>query len=93
MKRHLKRGVSLNTFNNENPAVSVEPYEDKPWFRIDNAATLYAAARRKDWTRTFRTAVVLDSKIDPVILQKALEDTAKRFPFFCVQLRDGMFWS
>ena len=83
----------MNTFNNENPAVSAEPYEDKPWFRIDNAATLYAAARRKDWTRTFRTAVVLDSKIDPVILQKALEDTAKRFPFFCVQLRDGMFWS
>ena len=83
----------MNTFNNENPAVSAGPYEDKPWFRIDNAATLYAAARRKDWTRTFRTAVVLDSKIDPVILQKALEDTAKRFPFFCVQLRDGMFWS
>ena len=83
----------MNTFNNENPAVSAEPYKDKPWFKIDNAATLYAAARRKNWTRTFRTAVVLDSKIDPVILQKALEDTAKRFPFFCVQLRDGMFWS
>ena len=83
----------MNTFNKNNPAASAEPYEDKPWFRIDNAATLYAAARRKDWTRTFRTAVVLDSKIDPVILQKALEDTAKRFPFFCVQLRDGMFWS
>lgn len=83
----------MNTFNDKNPAVSAEPYEDKPWFRIDNAATLYAAARRKDWTRTFRTAVVLDSKIDPVILQKALEDTARRFPFFCVQLRDGFFWS
>lgn len=70
-----------------------EPYKDVPWFKIDNAATLYAAARRKSWTRTFRTAVVLDAEIDPVILQKALEDTAKRFPFFCVQLRDGLFWS
>lgn len=68
-------------------------YIDRPWFRIDNAATLYAAARRKDWTRTFRTALVLDEDIDPDILQKAVEDTAKRFPFFCVKLRDGLFWS
>lgn len=68
-------------------------YTDRPWFKIDNAATLYAAARRKDWTRTFRTALVLDEDIDPVILQKALDDTAKRFPFFCVKLRDGLFWS
>ena len=68
-------------------------YIDKPWFRIDNAATLYAATRRKDWTRTFRTALVLDEDIDPDILQKAVEDTAKRFPFFCVKLRDGLFWS
>lgn len=70
-----------------------EPYDDRPWFKIDNAATLYAAARTKNWTRTFRTALVLDEDIDPVILQKALEDTAKRLPFFCVQLRDGFFWS
>lgn len=68
-------------------------YEDRPWFKIDNAATLYAAARTKNWTRTFRTAIVLDEEIDPKILQKALDETAKRFPFFCVQLRDGFFWS
>lgn len=70
-----------------------ELYDDKPWFKIDNAATLYAAARTKNWTRTFRTALVLDEDIDPLILQKALDDISKRFPFFCVQLRDGFFWS
>ncbi len=80
----------MNTFK---PSGVSEPYKDVPWFKIDNAATLYAAARRKNWTRTFRTAVVLDSEIDPAVLQKALEDVAKRFPFFCVQLRDGLFWS
>lgn len=68
-------------------------YVDKPWFKIDNAATLYAAARRKDWSRTFRTTLVLDEEIDPETLQKALEETAKRFPFFCVKLKDGFFWS
>lgn len=70
-----------------------ELYDDKPWFKIDNAATLYAAARTKNWTRTFRTTLVLDEDIDPLILQKALDDISKRFPFFCVQLRDGFFWS
>lgn len=78
----------------EKEAVSADGrYEDRPWFKIDNAATLYAAARTKNWTRTFRTAIVLDEEIDPKILQKALDETAKRFPFFCVQLRDGFFWS
>ena len=86
----LKRGVTLNI--NENKSAD-KIYEDKPWFKIDNAATLYAAARTKNWTRTFRTALVLDEDIDPVILQEALNHTAKRFPFFCVQLRDGLFWS
>lgn len=78
---------------NEPQTLAADGYTDRPWFKIDNAATLYAAARRKDWTRTFRTALVLDEDIDPKVLQKALDDTAKRFPFFCVKLRDGLFWS
>lgn len=65
----------------------------KPWFEIDNAANLYAGARSRDWCRTYRTALVLDEEIDPAIMQKALEDTAKRFPYFCAKLRDGLFWS
>lgn len=70
-----------------------KPHLDKPWMKIDNASTLYAAARYKDWCRTYRTAVVLDREIDKATLQQALEDTAKRFPSFSVILRDGVFWS
>lgn len=66
---------------------------DKPWMKIDNASTLYAAARYKDWCRTYRTAIILDHEIDKTILQQALADTAKRLPSFCVTLRDGAFWS
>lgn len=68
-------------------------HTDKPWMKIDNASTLYAAARYKDWCRTYRTAIVLDHEIDKAVLQQALADTAKRFPSFCVTLRDGVFWS
>lgn len=70
-----------------------KPHIDKPWLKIDNASTLYAAARYKDWCRTYRTAIVLDHEIDKAVLQQALKDTAKRFPSFCVTLRDGAFWS
>ena len=63
------------------------------WFEIDNAANLYAGARSRDWCRTYRTALVFDEEIDPAVMQQALEDTAKRFPYFCAKLRDGLFWS
>ncbi|MGN0463480.1 MAG: hypothetical protein ACI4GA_02105 [Acutalibacteraceae bacterium] len=75
--------------NNNNKA----PHVDKPWLKIDNASTLYAAARYKDWCRTYRSAIILDREVDKDILQQALADTAKRFPSFCVTLRDGLFWS
>lgn len=72
---------------------SAAVYKDEPWFKIDNAATLYAAARTKKWCRTYRAGLVLDHEIDRELLQTALEQTAKRLPTFCVKLRDGMFWS
>ncbi len=77
--------------NSEIP--SPEVYNDKPWFKIDNAAILYAAAKTKKWSRTFRVSLVLNNDINEEILQKALDATTKRYPFFCVQLREGLFWS
>ena len=67
--------------------------EGTRWLPLDLAATLYAASRTKKWSRTFRTCVVLDEEIDPVVLQQALDDTIKRFPTFKMKLRDGLFWS
>lgn len=64
-----------------------------PWFKIDNAANLYAAARRKNWCRTLRMAAVLDEEINKDVMQQALVDVAKRFPSFTAKLRDGLFWS
>lgn len=63
------------------------------WFRVDNAANLYAANIFKDWNRTFRSAVIIDENVKPEILQKALEDTVKRFPSFSVKIKQGLFWS
>ena len=50
-----------------------------PWYPIDNAANLYAAARKKHWCRTYRASVLLTVPVEPETLQKALNDTCRRF--------------
>lgn len=96
------RSVDVNTSSDSKPicamhtvnvAKNINLYVDKPWLSLDVAATLYAGARTKDWARTYRNGFILDEEVDPVILQQALDDTAKRFPTFCMKLRDGLFWS
>lgn len=68
-------------------------YEDKPFFKLDNAANIYAFNGSNKWSRTFRLAVSLKEDIDPNILRVAAIETAKRFPAFCVRLRKGFFWN
>lgn len=62
------------------------------WVRLDNAAKIYPAARRKNWSNLFRQSVTLSEEIDPTVLQKALDVTVKRFPSIAARLRRGMFW-
>ncbi len=62
------------------------------WMRLDNAAKIFPAARRKHWTNVFRLSASLQEKVDPAALQAALDMTARRFPSIAVRLRSGMFW-
>ena len=62
------------------------------WVKLDNAAKIYPAARRKNWSNLFRQSVTLCEDVDPAVLQSALEVTAKRFPSIAARLRKGVFW-
>lgn len=62
------------------------------WLRLDNAAKIYPAARKRRWSNVFRLSVSFKEPIDPDILQSALEVTARRFPSISVRLRRGLFW-
>ena len=62
------------------------------WMRLDNAAKIYPAARRRNWSNVFRLSMTLKEDIDPVTLQAALDVTARRFPSISVRIRRGMFW-
>lgn len=62
------------------------------WIRLDNAAKIYPAARRRKWINVFRLSATLKEEVDTKILQSALDVTVKRFPSIAVRLRRGMFW-
>lgn len=62
------------------------------WIRLDNAATIYPAAKNRVWDASFRVGVVLKEEVDGELLQKAMDDIFKKIPTYKVQLRMGLFW-
>lgn len=62
------------------------------WVRLDNAAKIYPAARRKNWSNVFRQSVTLFDDVDTGVLKSALDVTVKRFPSIAARLRKGVFW-
>ena len=62
------------------------------WVRLDNAAKIYPAARRKNWSNVFRQSATLFDDVDTPVLKSALDITVKRFPSIAARLRKGVFW-
>lgn len=62
------------------------------WMSLDNAAKIYPASKKRDWSNVFRISATLDEKIDKEILQVALDVTVRRFPSIAVRLKRGFFW-
>ncbi|MBO5262277.1 MAG: alpha/beta hydrolase fold domain-containing protein [Clostridia bacterium] len=62
------------------------------WMSLDNAAKIYPAARRRDWSNVFRISATLSEKIDKETMQVALDVTVRRFPSIAVRLKRGFFW-
>ncbi len=62
------------------------------WVKLDNAAKIYPAASRKNWSNLFRQSVTLHEEVDVTVLQQALEVVVKRFPSIAARLRKGAFW-
>ena len=62
------------------------------WMPLDNAALIFPAIRRRNWNNVFRQSVTLREDIDPVLLQRAVDELMPRFPSFYLRLRRGVFW-
>ncbi|MBB6479490.1 hypothetical protein [Spirochaeta isovalerica] len=66
--------------------------KDKNWYRLDNAGKVYPAIITHHRTSLFRISATLINPVHAGKLQKALDKTMKRFPYFNVQIQRGMFW-
>lgn len=66
--------------------------DKKRWYRLDNAGKLYPSIASTRRSTVFRLSAKLSEKIEPKSLQKALEITIKRMPYFKVHLHRGVFW-
>ena len=64
----------------------------RSFLRLDNAALIFPAIRRRDWINVFRQSVTLQEPVDPEILQQAVDDLAPRFRSMYVRLCAGVFW-
>lgn len=62
------------------------------WVKLDNAAKIYPAARRKNWSNLYRQSVTLKENVDTEVLRSALDVVVKRFPSIAARLRKGAFW-
>lgn len=62
------------------------------WMRLDNAAKIYPAARRQNWSNVFRLSATLKDEVDTEVLSSALDVTVRRFPSIATRLRKGAFW-
>lgn len=62
------------------------------WNRLDNAAKIFPPTSNDRDTKVFRFACELYERVDPVILQEALDETIEIFPLYKSVLRKGVFW-
>ncbi|MBR3299020.1 MAG: alpha/beta hydrolase fold domain-containing protein [Clostridia bacterium] len=62
------------------------------WMRLDNAAKIFPAAKRRYWNNYFRLSATLDDEVDRDVLRSAMDVTMRRFPSIAVRLGRGFFW-
>lgn len=66
--------------------------KERDWISLDNAAKIFPSTSGSRASNVFRFSCELKDHVDPQYLQKALEQTLERFPFFQVVLKRGFFW-
>lgn len=68
------------------------PLRQRAWYKLDNAAKIFPGQDNSSRSNSFRFSATLTEKVDPKLLEKALEMIMPRFPSFDVRMRNGFFW-
>ena len=65
--------------------------EDLKWRRLDNSAKIFPLSAGKKYSTVFRISAVLKEKINPKILEKAVEIALEKYDLFKVRMKYGFF--
>lgn len=72
--------------------LNTRSFQEKKWLKLDNAAKLFPAIVSNDLTSVFRITALLKEPVKYSAIREAVEITSRRFPYFSVSLRSGLFW-
>ncbi len=64
----------------------------KKWVRLDNASNIFLAAMTNSDTKVFRMSAELTDAVDPLLLQRALDEVYENYVLYHSVLRRGFFW-
>lgn len=68
------------------------PLYQRAWYKLDNAGKVYPGQNTSSFSSVYRVSITLKEKVNPKLLEKALELTLPRFPSFDVRMKNGFFW-
>lgn len=88
LKEHESDYVKINGFLTKH----LSKERKLRWMRLDNAAKIYPAARKRNWNNFFRLSATLFEDVDRAVLKNAMDITLRRFPSIAVRLARGVFW-
>lgn len=62
------------------------------WRRLDNSAKIFPISAGKKYSTVFRLSVVLKEKVNPKILEEAVNIALEQYKSFRVRMKTGFFW-
>lgn len=62
------------------------------WRRLDNSAKIFPISTGKKYSTVFRLSAVLKEKVEPKILEEAVNQTLEKYKSFKVRMKAGFFW-
>ena len=63
-----------------------------PWRKLDNSAKIFPMSAGRKYSTVFRLSVVLKEKVQPDILQEAVNVSLEKYQSFKVKMKPGLFW-
>ena len=63
------------------------------WRKLDNSAKIFPISGGKKYSTVFRLSAVLNEKINPLVLEKAVKIALEKYRSFKVRMKNGFFWN